>query len=211
VVLSLACAVVAVLIGLATPSLIPIDFLEEGGPIETVTMYLYVAAAVLVALTRLPPLTPVDKVAICVLLLAFGAREADLHVALFDVSILKSSFYRRHATPGQIVVALAILLPVLLSLLLLLKRHAPRWLSSPARWRAPVVTVTTLVVLMVVSKVFDRLPAAGVELGLLEAMATAPRNVLLALEEILELALPLLAMLAVVQGRLHRKPAGSIR
>jgi hypothetical protein len=75
----------------------------------------------------------------------------------------------------------------------------------------PVVTVTTFVVLMAVSKVFDRLPAASVELGLLEAMPAGPRNVLLALEELLELALPLLAMLAVVQGRLRADDATASR
>jgi len=201
--LSLAFAAFAVLVGMVTPSLVPIDFLEEGGPVETLTMYLYVVAALAVAMARLPSLTLLDKVAFFVLLLAFGAREADLHVALFDVSILKASFYRRQGTPGQIVVALAILLPVALSFFLLLKRHGSRWLSRPSRWQAPVVTVTTFVVLMAVSKVFDRLPAASVELGLIEAMPAGARNILLALEELLELALPLLAMLAMVQGRLR--------
>ena len=199
--LILAFAAFAVLVGILIPTLVPIDFLEEGGPVETLTMYLYVVAALAVAMTRLPSLAPLDKLAVFVLLLAFGAREADLHVALFDVSILKASFYRRQGTPGQIVVALAILLPVALSFLLLLKRHGSRWLSRPSRWHVPVVTVATFVVLMAVTKVFDRLPAASVELGLLEAMPAGPRNILLALEELLELALPMLAILAVVQGR----------
>lgn len=208
VVLSLAYAALAVLVGILAPSLIPIDFLEEGGPVETVTMYLYGVAALSVALTRLASLTPLEKVALCLILLAFGAREGDLHIALFDVSILKASFYR-HATPGQIVVALAILLPVALSLLLLLKRHASRWLSTPARWQVPMVTVTTFIVLMVITKVFDRLPAVSVELGLLEVMPAGARHVLLALEELLELALPLLAMLAIAQGWLLGEAAAS--
>lgn len=209
--LILAFAAFAVLVGIVTPSLVPVDFLEEGGPVETLTMYLYVVAALAVAMTRLPSLTPLDKLAVFVLLLAFGAREADLHVALFDVSILKASFYRRQGTPGQIVLALAILLPVALSFLLLLKRHGSRWLSRPSRWQVQVVTVATFLVLMAVTKIFDRLPAASVELGLLEAMPAGPRHILLALEELLELALPLLAMLAVVQGRMEADDTAASR
>lgn len=199
--LSLACAAIAVLVGIGTPALLPIAFLEEGGPVEQLTVYLYVLAALAVALTHPPSLTPLDKAAIGLLLLAFAAREADLHTALFGKSILKASFYHRHATPGQIVVALLILLPVALSLVQLLKRHGSRWLSPPASWQAPLVTVMTLVVLLAVSKVFDRLPAVMVEIRLVDTMPAAGRNVLLALEEILELTMPLLALLAVVQGR----------
>ncbi|HEX2542456.1 MAG TPA: hypothetical protein VHM00_15400 [Caldimonas sp.] len=201
-VLSLAGAALAVAIGLATSTLVPLDFLEEGGPVETATVYLYVLAAACVLLARLPSLRRVDKAAIGIVLIAFAAREADLHVSLFEFSILKASFYHRHATPGQIVAALAILLPVVLSFLLLLRRHGGLWLAAPSRWRAPVVTVTTFVVLMLATKVFDRMPAVLVELRILDAMPAALRNVLLALEEVLEMALPLLAILAVVQGRL---------
>ena len=197
----LAIGVLAVLVGLGTPSLFPLALLEEGGFVETATLYLYVAAALGVALARLPMLRPFDKLAVGLLLLAFAAREADLHLALFEVSILKASFYHRHATPGQIVVALALLVPVALSFLLLLNRHGSLWLAPPARWRAPVVTIATFVALMVVTKVFDRLPAVLVELRFVQEMPVAARHVLLALEELLELALPLLAMLAVVQGR----------
>jgi hypothetical protein len=166
-----------------------------------VTEYLYVAAALSVVLARVPGLPLLDKLAIGLVLLAFAAREADLHTALFQVSILKSSFYLRHGTPGEIVVALCILVPVALSFLLLLKRHGSRWLVAPTRWPAPVFTVATFVGLMLLTKVFDRLPAVLVELRWLEAMPVVARHVLLALEELLELALPLLATLAVFQGQ----------
>ena len=167
------------------------------------TLYLFVAAALTVVLARLP-LPTLDKLAVGLLLLACAAREADLHVALFEVSILKASFYHRHAAPSQIAVALTILVPVALALLLLLKRHGSLWLGAPGRWRAPVVTVATFFALMVLTKVFDRLPALLVEMRIVEAMPAAARNVLLALEEVLELALPVLAMLAVLQGRQDR-------
>lgn len=206
VLLGLACASVALLMGFGIPTLVPIDFLAEGGPVEAATGWLYLAAFATVLFTRLPVLPGLDKAAIGLLLLAFAAREADLHVSLFQVSILKASFYHRHGTPGQIAVALCILLPVLLAFMLLLRRHGALWLAAPSRWSAPVVTVTTFAVLILVAKVFDRLPAVIVDLGILEAVPDRMRHVLLALEELLELALPLLAMLAVVQGRLiHRQ------
>jgi hypothetical protein len=198
----LVCASVAVVLGLGMSTFVPVDFMEEGGPVEVATAWLYLVAFAVVLLIRLPGLTGLDKAAICLLLLAFAAREADLHASLFEVSILKASFYRRHGTPGQIAVALCILLPVLFSFLLLLRRHGALWLAAPSRWRAPVVTLTTFVVLMLVAKVFDRMPAVIVELRILEAMPDRVRHVLLALEEVLELALPLLAILAIVQGRL---------
>ena len=201
---------VAVLLGASVSTLVPPDVLEEGGQVEAATIWFYLVASATVLLAAPPAMNRLDKAAIALLLLACAAREADLHVALFQVSILKSSFYLRHGTPGQIAVALCIVLPVLLSLLLLLRRHGALWLAAPSRWRAPVVTVMTFAVLMLVSKVFDRLPALMVEHRILEAVPPLTRNVLLALEEVLELALPLLAILAVVQGRLQARlgPAG---
>jgi hypothetical protein len=203
-VLALAAAALAVVLGLATAGAGAERLLEEGGPVETATFYLYLAAVAVLAAVRLPSLPGLEKAAVSLLLVAFAAREADLHVSLFGTSILKASFYHRHATPGQIVLALAILVPVALSFVLLLRRHGPRWLSAPSRWPAPVVTVTTFLALMVISKSFDRLPAVLVELRVIDAMPTAVRSVLLALEEVLELALPLLAMVAVMQGRQPR-------
>lgn len=200
--LGLACTGVALVLGLGMATVVPADVMAEGGPVEAATAWCYVAAAMIVLFTRLPALTGIDKAAICLLLLAFAAREADLHTALFEISILKASFYRRHGTPGQIVAALCILLPVLLAFLLLLRRHGPRWLVAPSRWRGPVVTVTTFAVLMLVAKMFDRLPAVVVDLRILEAVPDRVRHVLLSLEEVLELGMPLLAILAVAQGRL---------
>ena len=125
IVLALASVGLAVLLGLVSTVGLPAGLLEEGGPVETATLYLYLAGA-------------------------------------------------------------------------------------PARWRAPAVTLLTFAVLMVLAKVFDRLPAALVELRVLETMPALLRTVLLALEEVLELGLPVLAMLAVVQGRdgeVAREPA----
>jgi hypothetical protein len=67
--------------------------------------------------------------------------------------------------------------------------------------------VITLVVLLLVAKVFDRLPAVLVDLRLIETMRPALRHVLLALEEVLEMAAPLLAMLAIAQGRALPRPS----
>ncbi len=195
------------LLGLGMSSVVPADFMAEDGPVEAATAWLFLVAFATVLLTRLPALAALDKAAIGLLLLAFAAREADLHASLFQVSILKASFYLRHGTPGQIAVAVGILVPVLLSFLLLLRRHGARWFAAPSRWRAPIVTVATFAVLMLVAKAFDRLPAVIVDLGILDAVPERVRHVLLALEEVLELALPLLAILAVVQGRLRAFPA----
>jgi hypothetical protein len=198
----LVCASAAVVLGLGTSTFVPVDFMEEGGPVEVATAWLYLVAFAVVLLIRLPGLTGLDKAAICLLLLAFAAREADLHASLFEVSILKASFYRRHGTPGQIAVAHvhpaagAVFLPAAAQATRCsLARRAvelarPRGHADDLR-RADAGGQGVR-------------PHAGGDRRAadLEAMPDRVRHVLLALEEVLELALPLLAILAIVQGRL---------
>ncbi|HEY9237834.1 MAG TPA: hypothetical protein VIP10_03240, partial [Burkholderiaceae bacterium] len=110
--LLLACAVAALLIGLLIPGAIDPSFLEEDGPVENATILLYLVAVVWLVLQRIPALSSGDKLALAILLLAFAAREADLHKAMFGISILKASFYSRVGSAGQIAAALGVLLPI---------------------------------------------------------------------------------------------------
>jgi uncharacterized RDD family membrane protein YckC len=204
--LSVAFIIAAIVVGLNTPGLFPLALLQEGGPIETGTVFLYVAAALCVLLVRLPLLSTPDRAAICIVLLAFAAREADLHSALFGVSILKARFYNHYATAGQIFAALAILLPIALSGLWLVKRHGFRWLMAPSRWQAPAVTLMTFLAVIIIAKGMDRLPDTLVALGVLAEVPSALGHAMQGIEEILEMELPLLAMLAMAQCRLQPRP-----
>jgi hypothetical protein len=198
--LSLAWLLVSVAVGMAIPEVVSIDVLEEAGPIEVSTIYLYLAVAVFVALAAGPSLTPLDRGALAIVLLGLAAREADLHLAMYGVSILKSAFYFRHATGPQILGALAVLLPIVVSAAWLAKRHAWRWRLPPSRWQAPAVTLATFMVVIVLTKVLDRLPDTLLALGT-PSVPVRLRTIFFAIEEILEMSLPLLVALAVVQDR----------
>lgn len=199
--LALAVMALAVAIGLLVPHPVPLAFLEENGPVERFTVWVYLAAIASIPLLRWRGIPLADALAACVLLAAMAAREADLHSALFGISILKSNFYL-HAPAGQIAVALCVLAPIVLAGLWLFARHLGQWRRHPASWSAPAITLAVLVGSMVVAKVFDRTPDTLRQMGLREQVPAALIHVMLALEEILEFALPLFAVLAVWQCRL---------
>lgn len=200
--LALGLALLATVVGMLVPFAIPLSFLQEEGPVERGTVWVYLLAILCVPLLRWHGLRTVDALAGCVLLAAMAAREADLHTALFGISILKSKFYLQ-APAGQIAVALCVLAPVVLSGLWLVARHASAWRRAPARWQPAAVTLTVLVGTMVVAKVLDRTPDTLNQLHLLHLVPQAGVYVMLALEEILEFALPAFAIVALLQCRAH--------
>lgn len=190
----------AVLIGLAIPSHISPSFIEEGGPVEAGTIVLYVAAALAVALIRLPALSRLDKLCVAIVLLAFAAREADLHVALFGISILKARFYSTLASPGQIAVALLLLVPIAASFAWLTVRHGRQFLRSPSRWPASITTLAVFIFALILAKSMDRLPSMLRAANVLEDVSERVLRVMAGVEEVMEFSLPVLVLLAVVQG-----------
>lgn len=197
----------AILVGLAIPDWISPDFLAEGGFVERATIWIYGAAVACTLALRWPGMSRRDMAAAGLLLLAMAAREADLHKAMFGTSILKSRFYLNADELLPVLGALAVLLPIVLAGLWLLARHGRRWLRAPSQWTAPMVSVTTLAVAMVFAKIMDRTPDTLDQLGLLEQTSQTVLYVMLSLEEVLEFALPLFAITALVQCRLlGRRP-----
>jgi len=77
---------------------------------------------------------------------------------------------------------------------------------SRRRWRAATRTVLAFALAIVLAKSLDRLPEILHDTGVLVIMPTALRYVLLSLEEILELSLPVLATVALLQLQLGRYP-----
>ncbi|MFT3721384.1 hypothetical protein [Pseudorhodoferax sp.] len=198
--LALGIAALAAVVGMLVGHGVPLGLLQEDGPVERATIWAYLAAVLALPMLRWPGMPRRDTIAACVLLLALAAREADLHKAMFGISILKSRFYL-HGALDQILAALGVLLPIACAGLWLAVRHGRRWLGPPARWSAPVATVAVLVGTMVFAKVLDRTPETLGQLHLREHLPQAALYVMLALEEILELALPVLALLAILQCR----------
>lgn len=195
-------AAVAVL-GLINAVLLPWDtslgLMNEGGPIEIATVVFYYLA-VLVLWTCAPPaLSRPTFIAVSIVLLAAAAREMDLHIALFGMSILKANFYRKFATGTQIAVALLIIFPVLFSAGYLALRHGRRLLAGARRRDTTAVTITSLFALLVLVKILDR------SLGMVEeiggyAPPLALRAMQLSLEEPLEMLMPVLVVIAIAQA-----------
>ena len=204
--LGLLLAVVAIAVGVLVQSPSIEHLLEEGGFVESATLWLYMAAVLTLLIGGRAVLPLADIGAGSVLLLAMAAREADLHKELVGTSILKMRFYLNGPALGQLALAAAVLVPIALSGLWLLRRHGRRWLTAPLRWTPAMVTLFTMGVALVFAKIMDRTPATLGELGLLRSVPEVVVHVMLALEEILELGLPLFAILALLQGRAQARP-----
>lgn len=190
-------------LGLINSVLLPwetsLELMGESGLVENLTVAVYYFA-VLVLWTCAPPALPRSScIAISIVLLASAARELDLHIALYGMSILKANFYRKFATGSQVTVALLIIFPVVLSIGFLLMRHG-RWLMNGARRRIPTaVTTLSIFVLLPLVKILDR------SLGIVQELSGhAPplplRAMQLSVEEPLEMVLGLLVIIAIAQA-----------
>ncbi|MBD9664960.1 phosphatase PAP2 family protein [Variovorax sp. VRV01] len=187
-------------VGLNTPQAIGPAVLEENGPVEKSTVLLYLAAVLCVLMVRVAFLSRPDRVAICVLLLAFAAREADWHLAHWGTSLLE-------APRSHVLAAMAALAPVAIAAGWLAGRawSASRAMRAWRQWRPEATTSLTFVAVIGAAIILDQAPFSFAEQpGLVDAgSATAFRGYLmLSFEEILELALPVLALLALLQARL---------
>lgn len=177
-----------------------IHLAEEGQFIERLTLYFYGTVLIVLIFIPLPGAKMLTRWSVIVVLFAMMAREADLHKFIDGMSMLKLRFWTGSLPWQDKVLAFAILLPVMLACLNLLCRHAhTTWLSARAH-KADAVTVLTFICVMLLSCIFDR------SLGILKEVSGwhGPKW-LVALqtsqEELLELALPLLALVGTLQYR----------
>lgn len=182
-----------------------LEWMIEGGIVENATIFMYYLA--LASLWLFPPraLTRMGIAAISLLLLAAAARELDLHKATFGMSILKTNFYRSYASGTQIAGALLILLPIFAAIIYLIVKYR-RQLVKSAKARDPAaVTVVTTLIFLVLVKAFDSfigfIGGYLSEPGEIWGYTTPAGLITMAIEESLELALPLLVVVAVIQAR----------
>lgn len=177
----------------------------EGGPVERTTVWLYfVMAAVFAFGARLVGRAK-TRAALVVMMLAFGAREMDLHKYWTGKSVLKLSFYLGSAPAHQKVVALALVAAIALALVTLLQRHGVEVWRGFRVGRPVSTTVVIFVVTMVITKIFDRsMNVLAEDFGVL----TPPSIGVLvgALEEIMELTPPMIAAIGWWQVSSARPP-----
>lgn len=186
----LLCAVAALAVGFAMPQALATDLVREGGPVETGTVVLYLLAIAGVLATQRASLSMADKTALGIVLLALAGREADL----LDLS-----------TVGTFAVAV----PLALSAGWLVLQYGAGWRQATARpqWRTPAATVLMFMAVAAFVGILDQTPAALGELGMHARLPALVWLVMQSTEEILELALPVLAMLALIQVWLGRNGA----
>ncbi|MDQ0590021.1 phosphatase PAP2 family protein [Variovorax paradoxus] len=189
-------------VGSNTPGMIGPGMLEEDGPVEKGTVLLYLAAVLCLLMVRLESLSRLDRTAIGVLLLAFAAREADWHLAHFGAGIFEAPLPRMFA-------GAAILAGIAAAAGWLARRawSASRAMRSWRQWRPEAATSLTFVAVIGAAIILDQLPAspaAPPDLFTAGSSSSAALRgyLMLSFEEILELALPVLALLAILQARL---------
>ena len=184
------------------PSSTVIALMQENGPIETATVIAYYLALAICWLFGRQSMRRTTMLAVSIVLLAGAARELDLHKAMFGVSILSTNFYAG-ADALQIAGALLVLAPVLVSLLYLVLRYGRRFVAE-LKCRQPVaVTIATILVILPFAKILDRsLSILAESVGYIAPAALVALTQ--SLEEPVELLLPLLVCIAVMQEQLTR-------
>jgi hypothetical protein len=180
---------------------------NEYGVIESMTVAAWLIAAVFFAREAITRGGAVARLAVPVCVAA-ALREADLHIALTGLSILKIRFYSSDAFSGWAkLLALAVVLPIgtaLAALLVLLVRRLRRdGAGSPA-----IRLLLATIALLVLSKVLDRSPAVLLEWYGIER-SDVVRRWMQAFEEGIELLLPILFVASFRTAGTHWVPGSA--
>jgi hypothetical protein len=172
--------------------------MREEGPVETTTAVLFFLLALGLYWLRPEQDDRCSWLSMAILCAACGAREMDWHRAWTGKSVLKISFYLGPAPMHQKLVVLAALMLVAVCAIHLLRRHALRLWRGMRASEPVAVTVATLLVTTGITKILDRsVNLLANDHGI---VATPPiRALVSALEESMELGLPLMVTLALWQ------------
>jgi hypothetical protein len=191
--------------------LLPLDVVaslsSEGALVEESTAVLFFVAAAATLSLRRNAVGLALVAALCTLFLAFGARELDLHRAWTHGSMLKVSFYLGPAPLVSKLISVAVLALFATSVIYLL-RVGVAWLPGALRKRSPVaVTIFMFILALVASKLLDRsISVLHEDFGVFFSPGVPVLTQ--AMEEMLELTLPLLGLLGILQHRQPRAPEG---
>ena len=188
----------ALAVWLATPADAVMWLMREEGPVETTTAALFFLLALSLYWLRPQRDDRWSWLSMALLCAASGAREMDWHRMWTGKSVLKVSFYLGPAPGSQKLVAAAGLLVVAACVAYLLRRHALR-LWRDLRAREPLaMTVATLLVTTLITKLLDR--SVNLAKGHDIVATPAVHALVSALEESIELGLPLMVTLALWQS-----------
>lgn len=199
---SLCLILLACCLALLSSVLLDYDFLlrfvDEGGFIETLTLFFYAIAAVFALCYGRKTIRLTSRVAIAILMIAMLAREADLH-KVFGMSMLKIKFWlTTESTFTAKLAAILIILFLAFALYILIRNAGKQWLSDSKHGLAYAITLWLFLAVLVISKIIDR------SVNMIDEMTNwmAPTWVVaiqLPQEEYLECLLPLLIIVAIIQ------------
>lgn len=205
-------AVLVSLVGLAFWASCPPEtvfrYTSESGPIERLTEWAYLGAMGITLLFGISLLKRKTLIAVLIVLGYMAAREADLHKALFSISILKIKFWLSAAYPlTDKLIAAAVLLPIAWAVLYLLAFRTIAVLAGVRERMSHAISIFMIVAVTVVSKVLDRSLNALVEMfgwqfpQWLWAFQASQ-------EELLECLIPFLFIVALFQYRSYIRERG---
>jgi hypothetical protein len=199
-----AAAVIACVLWILLPPAQIHQLMVEGGSIENWTLFAYGAAIVATCLCLHLAENKVAAGALLLILVFLGAREMDLHLSVTGTSILRLSFYLAGAFTLQKAAALAILALFVACLLCVWLRHGVS-LNRDFRAASPgAVAAVAFGVTAAVAKLLDRtVSVLKQDFGL--PVTDAASALVVSVEEMLELALPLIVMMAAAQFALARR------
>lgn len=193
-----AAAMVAVALWLLLPAADMRILMAEGGLVERVTLLGYALAVCVLSFGLVCCVGKRVWSAVFVLVLALAAREMDWHIHWTGKSVLKLSFYLGGAPAAHKAVGAACVLAVVAALAYLAAAHGRGLLRLLRAGTAPVATATIFVATIVLTKLLDR--SVILVRGSTGAAAESAAALMLALEETVEIALPLLVTLAALQA-----------
>jgi hypothetical protein len=181
----------------------------EDGPVESGTVVLYLLAVGCVWASPRGVLGRIDKAALATVLLAFTAREAHLQGAWLDLGALSMRLVDAPDAMARIASTLGVVVPVALSACWLARRCRSGWRTPGvlAHWRTPATTAGLFALATALAQTLDRAPGALVDWGVVAYVPPSTATVMRCVEEMLELLLPALAILALLQGRWARRDA----
>jgi hypothetical protein len=177
--------------GWALPVEMVRELMRESGPVESATVVFYGIAIGSLWSIRNPLFGNAAALAGTVVMTACIAREVSLRRLLLEAGLVSDHAF---------FVGLAGLLVLLVVFATgwLLVRYGMVFAKGLWRGRPVAVTLAVLGCTLVFSQIMDQLPALARGSG--HALSVRARLVALSLEEVLELMLPVLVMLAAVQG-----------
>lgn len=195
-----ALSLVALAIWFELPTARVLYLMSEEGPIEQATVWGFCCSAIALLLWRPRSADWRTILSLAVMLGAFGVREMDWHKAWTGTSVLRVSFYYGAAPLAQKLTAAAALAVVIGALGWLVRSGLARWLHALRADDPAALALATFLLTMIASKGVDR------SLNLLtDWVGWLPppwlRALQLSLEETWELALPVLACMALARWR----------